>query len=117
MELEIAIEIRDPELIRDLFESTEFSEPPKKTITEGVYIQLRSYTAREALDFPTIVNVTAYIAEHVALPMAVAVLSRYLYDKLKDRRNSKTTINQIPVEINAEKIEKLIVEILKNQES
>jgi hypothetical protein len=111
MKVEIGIEIRDAKLVGDLFETTQIKAGQEKTIAEGVSIQLKNYMAREAVDFPTIVNIVAYVGEHVALPIAVGILSRYLYDKLKDRKTSKVTINQIQVEIDAEKIEKLILRI------
>jgi hypothetical protein len=116
MKLEMQIEIRDPRIIGDLFEASDFRGLPKKTITKGVTIQLKGYTLREAVDFPEIVSIAIYVAKHVALPIAVGVLSRYLYDKLKDKKNSKVTINNVPVEINAEKIENLVIEILKKEE-
>ena len=112
MELEIGIEILDPELESDLFESTESRE---KIITEGVSIRFKNYKIREIVDYPTIINIAVYIAEHIALPVAAGVLSRYLYDKLKDRENQKITINNIPVEVNAEKIENLIIQILRKE--
>lgn len=118
MELNIGIEIRDPKLVFDLFEtSTKISAGQKKEIADGVSIQLKSYRLREAVDFPTILNVIAYISKNVALPIAVTILSNYLYDKLKDRKTSKVTINYRPIEINAKKIEQLILEILEKEKN
>jgi len=107
--LEIGIEILDSKLVSDLF-GTSASE---KTIAEGASIRIKNYFARDAVDLPTILNIVADIGKHVALPIAVGILSNYLYDKLKNRKNSKVMINHNPVEINAEKIEKLIIEILE----
>ena len=115
MELDIGIEIRDHKLVSELFETNTTHVGQKKVIAEDVSIQIKNYFAREAVDFPTIVNIVAYIGEHVALPIAVGVLSRYLCDKLKDRKESKVTINHIPVEINAQKIEQLIINIVKEE--
>jgi len=117
MELEIGIEIRDPKLVSELFETNKRHVEQKKVIAEGVSIQIKNYYARDAVDLPSILNIVAYIGEHVALPIAVAVLSRYLYDKLKVRKQSKVTINNTPVEINAEKIEQLIMNLLKKNEN
>jgi len=39
-----------------------------------------------------------------------------LYDKLKDRKNTEITINNTSIEINADKIEQLILIILKEKE-
>lgn len=115
MELDIGIEIRDPKLVSELFETNTTYVGQKKVVAEDVSIQIKNYVAREAVDFPTVVNIVAYIGEHVALPIAAGVLSRYLYDKLKDRKQSKVTISNTPVEINADKIEKLIINVLKEE--
>lgn len=117
MELEIGIEIRDPKLVSELFETNETHVGQKKVIAEGVSIQIKNYYARDAVDLPTILNIVAWIGEHVALPFAVGVLSRYLYDKLKVRKQSKVTINKLPVEINAEKIGQLIINLRKKNEN
>jgi len=117
MKLEIGIEIHDPKLVSELFETNKTNVGQKKVIAEGVSIQIKNYYARDAVDLPTILNTVVYIGENVALPIAVAVLSRYLYDKLKARKQSKVTINNIPVEINAETIEQLIINLLKKDEN
>lgn len=115
MELYIGIEIRDSKLVSDLFEATKISAGQKKEIGDGVSIQLRSCMAREAFDYPTILNIVAFIGTNVVLSLAVNVLANYLYDKLKDRKTSKVTINYKSVEVNVEKIEQLILEILEKE--
>jgi hypothetical protein len=115
MELTICIEERDNKLERDLFESEEHSRQ-KKVISKSVSIQYKSHYAFDAVDLPTWLIIGAYVGEHIALPVAVGILSRYLYNKLKDRKESKVTINNMPVEINTEKIEQLILMILKEKE-
>jgi hypothetical protein len=115
MELEIGIEILDPKLVSDLFETTKPSVSQEKTIAEGVSIRIKNYYSRDAVDLPTILNIIARISEHVALPIAVGILSNYLYDKLKKRKNRKVMINYIQVEINAEKIKELIIEIIEKK--
>ncbi len=58
---------------------------------------------------PSWVILTIEIGKNVALPLAVGILSSYLYDKLKNRKDTKVIINNQQVEINAIKIEKLIL--------
>lgn len=115
MELEISIEKRDRNLEKDLFETPQPRVGEKKIIVEGVSIRIKNYFGRDAVDLPTILNVVADIGEKVVLPIVVGVLSRYLYDKLKYRKESKVTINYVPVEINAQKIEQLIINIVKEE--
>jgi len=114
----------DSKLISDLFETKDSSEykkivsdKQKKTIAEGVSIQYLYYCAADAVDIPTLLLISAYIGEHAVLPVAAGLLSRYLYDKLKDRKTSKITINGISVEINAEKIQQLILTIPKEKKN
>jgi len=117
MELNIEIETYDKMLSSDLFETTKFSAgQTKRIIAEGISIRYEGGMIRKAVDFPEIINIALTIGEHVVLPIAVGILSRYLYDKLKDRKASKVTINHTQVEINADKIETLILEILKREE-
>jgi hypothetical protein len=117
MELSIEIETQDVGLGFYLFEAKDRVESGKtqKTISEDVIIRYEGEQVALAEAFPTIVKITAYIGEHVVLPLAVGFLSRYLYDKLKEKKDSKLRINGTQVEINAEKIEQLIIVIL-NQE-
>lgn len=115
MNLEIGIEVRDRNLAKDLFETPQPKIGQEKIIAEGISIRIKNYFARDTVDLPPILNIVAYIGEHVALPIAVAVLSKYLYEKLKDRKESKVFVNYTPVEIDAEKIEHLILNILPKE--
>jgi hypothetical protein len=115
MELEISIEKRDRNLEKDLFETPQPRVGEEKIIVEDVSIRIRNYFGRDVVDLPTILNVVAYIGEHIAFPIAVSILSKYLYEKLKDRKESKITINYTSVEIDAEKIEQLILNMRKEE--
>ena len=125
MKLNLWIEQRDPKLLTDLFEidKAQYNEVingrQKKTVTEGVSIQyVKQYTCDSA-DMPSWAILSIEFGKNVALPIAVGILSNYLYDKLKDRKKSKVLINDQQVEINAEKINQLIINIVNlslNQE-
>jgi len=115
MEIEIGIEKRDRNLEKDLFETDQPRVGEKKIIAEGISIRIKNYFGRDAVDLPTILNIVAEIRDKVALPIIVSILSKYLYEKLKDRKESKITINYTSVEIDAEKIEQLIINIVKEE--
>jgi hypothetical protein len=115
MELSIEIETFDNMLAFDLFDVTRISDKTEKSITEGISVRYESTLIRKAEGFPEIVNIALFIGEHVALPIAVSIVSRWLYDKLKKRKDNRLTINNTSVEINAEKIEQLIINILKEK--
>ena len=115
MELTVEIETDDKRLETDLFESREFSAgETEKVITEGVSIRWEGVVFRKAVGFPEIINIALVIGEKVVLPIAVSIVAKWLYDKIKGRA-SKVTINYTVVEINADKIEKLILEKLKKE--
>jgi hypothetical protein len=107
MELEISVESRDKNIE---------SELTKTKIADGVSIHIKNRTLREIVGLPEIVNLIVYIGKKVALPVAATLLAKFLYDKLKKRKDNKLMINNTQVEINAEKIEKLIINVLKEEE-
>jgi len=115
MELSIEIETFDNMLAFNLFDVTRISDKIEKSITEGISVRYESTLIRKAEGFPEVVNIALFIGEHVALPIAVSIVSRWLYDKLKERKDNKLMINNTSVEINAEKIEQLIVNIVKEK--
>lgn len=109
------IEQHDSNLLTDLFEidKSQYNEvingKQKKTITEGVSIQYFSHYACASVDIPSWWILSIEIGKNVVLPIAVSILAKYLYSKLKDKKESKIMINNQPVEINAEKINQLII--------
>lgn len=120
------IEERDSRLIEDLFEieTSQYNEVTKnrqkKIISEGVSIQYQGHFCCDSTDTPSWLIISIEIGKNVVLPLALSILSSYLYDKLKDKKNSRVVINNQLVEIDAKKIEKLIltnVNIVFNQEN
>src|SRR3989337_3320418 len=117
MRLNMRIETPDKNLSYDLLETDHIQAyQTEKIITDGVSIRYEGQILREAISFPELFNFSIYVAEHVALPIAVGILSRYLYDKLKDKKETKIEVNYVYVEINAEKIENAILNIVQKNE-
>lgn len=113
VELEIEIETHDDRLGFSLFESPDrVSDGQTKAICDEVFIRAKGGRIFEAIDFPSILYASVYVGEHVLLPVAAGLLSRYLYDKLKERKDNKLRINGTQVDVNAEKIEQLIIVLL-----
>ena len=113
MKLDVWIEILDPRLIEDLFESLQYQkitmEKQKKIIGEGISLQYKSHFSLDAENVPSWLIISAEIGKNIVLPIAVGILSNYIYDKLKDRKNINIVINNQSVEINAKKIEQVIL--------
>ena len=59
---------------------------------EGVTTK-QQLTIREIVNPP--IDFIVYVGEHVVLPVAVSLTAKLLYDKLKERRDNKLTINQL----------------------
>jgi hypothetical protein len=91
----------------------------EKTISEGVKIRYEGEEVvfwDEGPGFLAVAKIAVYIGEHVVLPIASGLLARYLYDKLKEKKHSELRINGTKVEMNAEKIEQLILVIVNQEE-
>jgi len=68
---------------------------------------------REMVNPP--IDYVVFIGANIVIPIAVNLIARFLYDVLKDDKDSKLAINDKPIEINAEKIEQLIINISKEE--
>jgi len=82
-------------------------------IADGITIK-RKKILREAIGVPFL-DYVILIGEDIAIQVAATLIAKYLYDKLKDRKNTNLTINSKSVEINAEKIEQLIINVGKEK--
>jgi len=80
-------------------------------IADGITIE-RKMILREAIGV-SFLDYVIRIGEGIAIQVAATLIAKYLYDKLKDRKDTNLTINYKSVEINAEKIEQLIINIEK----
>jgi len=104
MKLHISIQSSDPNVGNEI---------AKAKIADGIIIK-RQLILREAIgvsfsDF-------LFIIENIGINVAATLIAKYLYDKLKGRKDTNLVVNNESVEINAEKIEKLIINILKEEE-
>jgi hypothetical protein len=103
MKLEISIRSPDPNVASEIAQAE----------IEGITIR-RQIILREIMTPP--VDFIFDIAKTLALSVAAHLIARLLYDKLKGREGNRLTINNQSVEINAEKIEQLIINVLKEEE-
>jgi hypothetical protein len=81
-------------------------------IADGITIQ-REKTFREMVNPP--IDYLVFIGVNIAIPIAVNLIAKFLYDVLKAEKDNKLTINNKSIEINAEKIEQLIINIEKEK--
>jgi hypothetical protein len=121
MNFDICIEQTEYSLLPDLFElqPSDYNkiviEKQKKVVCEGISLQYRSHYSCDSIDVPTIIIISIEIGKEIALPIALGILSNYLYDKLKGRQSS-LVINGKEAKIDRKEIEKLIL-LNYNQEN
>jgi hypothetical protein len=100
MEFHISVRSSDPNVADEI----------AQTKIEGVTIkQLETNRIMEILHPP--IDFVVYIGEHVALPIAASLIARFLYDKLKRRKDNQLQINYQPVKVNAHSIEQVIINL------
>jgi len=104
MKLEISIRSSDPNV---------HSEIAEAKIADGITIH-RKKTLREMVNPP--IDYLVFIGANIAIPIAVHLIARFLYDVLKGEKDNTLTISDKSIEINAEKIEQLIINISKEEE-
>lgn len=103
MKLEISVRSSDPNVHGKIREAK---------IADGITIQ-ENKTLREIVNPP--IDYLVFIGVNIAVPIAVNLIARFLYDVLKGEKDNKLTINDKSIEINAEKIEQLIINIEKEE--
>jgi hypothetical protein len=81
-------------------------------IADGITIH-RKKILREMVNPP--IDYLVFIGANIAVPIAVNLIARFLYEVLKGEKDNKLTINNKPIAINAEKIEQLIISIEKEE--
>jgi hypothetical protein len=96
------------------------SDPDMQAIAVGqiadeITIQ-RKKILREAVG-ESFLDYVILIGEGIAIQVATKLIADFLYDKLRGRKGTNLTINHKSVEINAEKIEQLIINIEKENEN
>jgi hypothetical protein len=114
MNFDLWIEASDFNLLPNLFElqPSEYNkivlEKQKKVVSEGISLQYKSHYSCDSVDTPTMVIISIEIGKEIALPIALGILSSYLYDKLKER-TSTLVINGKKTKIDKKEIERLIL--------
>ena len=115
MSVDISIEELDRELVFDLFEvkgeevNKFLADKQKKDVSDGISFQYKYTEIRLSEAIPNILVITVEIGKNVVLPIALGILSNYLYDKLKNRKNKTISVNGKAVEIDPKKIGQAIL--------
>ncbi len=97
----------------DLTTRTRIASEIAQMKIEGVTIK-QSLTIKEI--FPEPIDYILSIAVNLAVTVTAQLIANKLWEILKDKKETKLTINNQPIEINAQKIEQLILISLKEKE-
>ncbi len=100
----ISITTTDKSIRTDLVGATN-----SKVVTDGIEVRYEKETIHEAIAFPETYTFLVFIAQNVALPTAVGVLSSYIYDVLKGKPDAKLKIGEIDVHIDKGEIDRIIM--------
>jgi len=103
MELHVTVRSSDPNVASEIAQMK----------IEGVTVK-RSLVIKEIINPP--VDFILSIAATLGVNVAAQLVARRLWEILKDKKETKLTINNQPVEINAQKIEQVILVSLKEKE-
>jgi len=110
LRVSIEIETFDKELEMDLFDAKRFvAGETEKTISEGISIRWEGTEFKKVVGFPDIIHITLILARDVALPIALGIVSNWLYDKIKGRA-IKIKVKGFQVQIDRDQIEKILTE-------
>lgn len=93
MDLSIKVETKDNKLGSDLFETESLIYETEKEIADGLSIRFQGLKISLSADIPIVIQIVVLLGENIVLPTAASLLSSYLYDKLKNGRAKKVTIN------------------------
>ena len=104
MEASIAIESSDFSK-SDLFSD---SANGLKEIQRGIFLRYERTLIREAVNFPPITELTIIVGRDIVLPIAIGILSNFLYDKLKNKDVKSIKVNGVEMQLDKDKISELI---------
>ena len=98
--------------------SVRSSDP--KVVSQIAQIKIEGVTIKQSLVIKEIVNPPVdfiiSIAVTLGVNIAAQLIARRLWEILKDKKETRLTISNQPIEINAQKIEELILISLKERE-
>jgi len=105
MEFSIEVDKSDGQLLKDQMEET----PP-----EGLEITFKHRIVKKGLGFPDTLVFTATVAATPMGTIALNVIAQWLYEKLKNGRAQKVTIERTVLEeIDKDKIRRVIYEKIR----
>jgi hypothetical protein len=81
-----------------------------KKLTDDVTLRSGGMTIHETVGYAETYTFLAYFAQNVGLPLAVGLLSAYIYDRLKSKPDAKLKIGKVDVRINKGEIKRIILE-------
>jgi hypothetical protein len=108
--LVFAVTTADSGILSDLLDGKNV-----KFLTDGLTLKSGGMTIHEVVGFPETYTFLVYLAENLAVPFAVGLLTNYIYDKVKPKQDAKLKIGNVDVRIEKGEIERAILEHLDKE--
>jgi hypothetical protein len=115
LELLVTIETHNTFLIYDLLEQRNATLGMQKQLTNGLNVRFISDFKQKAEGLPEIIQLGLTITQEVGAPVLATLIATWLLKKL-DKEEAKVTkleIDRVTVELNEDKIRKIVHEKIK----
>ena len=114
---EVSIEVvgSDSFLYPDFLINGSLRQRTKIEISKGISLRYDRAIFCESIDVPTFIQISVIIGREIVLPIALGLVSSWFYDKIKENKAYKISINGIAVELDKQKIMDLLKQELKEK--
>jgi hypothetical protein len=84
-------------------------------LSKGITLRYDQSIFCESVDAPTFIQISVIIGKEILLPIALGLVSSWLYDKIKDKKAYKISINGREAELNKQKLLELMKQEIKEK--
>ena len=86
-------------------------------VSKDVFIRFDGAIFCESIDAPTFIQISVIVGRDAILPIALGIVSNWLYDKIKEKKAYKININGLRVELDKDKIADLLKQEIREKPS
>ncbi len=84
-------------------------------LSKGITLRYDQAIFCESVDAPTFIQISLIVGKDILLPVALGLVSSWLYDKIKEKKVYKILINGIEAELDKQKIMELMNQEIKEK--
>ena len=105
---EVAIQFEGFSSYNDFLRNGRITVGNEIEMSKGVILRYEGTRLCESVDAPSITQLTLFISIDVMLPIALGLVSSWIYDKIKDEKTCTVRINGIEAKVDKQKISELL---------